>query len=199
MRNRFHSWSKALLRRFAQSEIGTVTAEFVVVFPALVWAWLAMYDYWDVYRAMNQVQKASFTLSDNLSRSAGTVDGAYIDGLLKFMDFMVDGNHPAQLRVTSIQWQAATSKYVVVWSYSPQSKLPELTTADLVTRKSHLPALADLETLILVETRVPYAPPITVGTLMTVDVGLGNQVFGEFIPTRPRYISKVCFTGRACT
>src|SRR5690349_13938757 len=110
---------KALLRRriraarprFAADETGTISSEFVIVLPILVWSLLGMFNYWDVYRSMNQVQKASFTVSDTLSRSAGTVDGAYIDGLLRFMDFLVTGDHPAQLRVTSVKYVAATDQY----------------------------------------------------------------------------------------
>lgn len=195
---------KALLRRwsprprFASEEGGTISAEFVIVLPILLWSLLGMFNYWDVYRSMNQVQKASFTLSDTLSRSAGTVDGAYIDGLLEFMDFIVAGDHPAQLRVTSIRYMAALDQYQVAWSYSPASAMTALTDADLATLRPALPVMTDLETVILVETRVPYTPPVSLASIGPLDVGLGPQTFSEFIVTRPRFISKVCFAGTPC-
>jgi len=48
------------LRRFLrQDESGTLMAEAVLVLPFMLWSYLALFVYWDSYRAVNTVQKAA--------------------------------------------------------------------------------------------------------------------------------------------
>ena len=62
------------LTRFRRDERGSVIAEMVITLPMLIWAYMAMYVYWDAFRMINSVQKASYTISDMVSREMLPLD-----------------------------------------------------------------------------------------------------------------------------
>ncbi len=187
------------LSSFLREERGTVLSEFVIVFPILVWAWIGMYYYWDVYRAVNLAQKASFTISDNLSRSSGEVTTAYIDGLEEFLTFLADTEDEVQIRVSSIRWNKANEEHEVAWSYSPHNGFPLLTNGNLSEIVDQIPTLVEYETVLIIETNVDYEPPLGITQIGNLDLGVGPQTFTEFIVTRPRFVTKVCLAGIPCT
>jgi Flp pilus assembly protein TadG len=185
---------------FAKRDDGTVTSEFLIMFPILIWAWIGMYYYWDVYRAVNLAQKASFTISDNLSRSYGTIDTAYIDGLQDFLAYLADTpDEDVAIRVSSIGWNKVNSTHTVQWSYSPDGSMPALTAASLQAIDDQIPTLIEHETVLLLETSIDYQPPLGIDEISGIDLGVGPQTFTEFVVTRPRFVPKVCLDGAACT
>jgi Flp pilus assembly protein TadG len=186
------------LSRFSRDEAGTVLTEFVIVFPILVWAWIGMYYYWDVYRALNLSQKASFTVADNLSRAVDEVTPNYVDGMAQLLTYLSQADDAVRLRVTSVKWNVTTEKHEVSWSYSPNNKLPALTNATLDAIRSRLPTLVQYETVLVIETEVAYEPPIGITKIGNLDLGVGAQTFREFIVTRPRFVTKVCLLNTTC-
>ncbi len=187
------------LARFWRREEGTVLTEFVIIFPILIWAWIGMFYYWDVYRAINLAQKASFTISDNLSRSNGTVDAAYLNGLETFLAYLANTDNGVQIRISSIGWNNTTSEHVLQWSYSPGNEMPVLTSGTLQDVADRIPTLAEFETVLLVETRLLYDPPLGITKIGNLDLGIGPRTFQEFIVTRPRFVSRICLDGTPCT
>jgi Flp pilus assembly protein TadG len=75
------SFLRSLLRRFARDEKGSLVVEAIIVMPMFVWAYAGLFVYWDAYRSINTVQKASYTISDLISRSQASVNDAYIAGM----------------------------------------------------------------------------------------------------------------------
>lgn len=69
---------KSAIRRFARDERGSLLAELVIILPIGVFAYFALYVYWDAFRSMNIVQKASYTISDTISREMTTFTPAYV-------------------------------------------------------------------------------------------------------------------------
>lgn len=181
----------AKLRRFKSEEGGSVVAEAVITLPLLFWAYMAMYVYWDAFRMINTVQKASYTISDMVSREMLPISTTYIDGLRKTMDYLVREDTGVTLRVTSITFSQLNNRFEVHWSRSPNNAMPQLTTASLQPMASKIPAMADGDYVILVETWVNYSP--------LFDVGLTNTQMSQFIVTRPRFVPKICLTGMSCT
>ncbi|EEW24540.1 TadE/TadG family type IV pilus assembly protein [Rhodobacter ferrooxidans] len=176
---------RSYLRRFTGREDGTVIVEAVIILPALCWAAFALYSYWDIYRSINTIQKSSYTISDTISRRMEPVDMTYLTGLRDVMDFMLDSDQNTQLRVTSITYSQTNKRFEVLWSKSPGAAFPELTTATLQPLASHIPDMADGDTVVLVETKVAVTP--------NFDVGLGNTDVEEFIVTRPRLATRICY------
>lgn len=81
----------ARLRRFLrQDESGTLMAEAVLVLPFMLWSYLALFVYWDSYRAVNTVQKAAYTVSDMISREIVSITEAYIVGMDAMMEYLID-------------------------------------------------------------------------------------------------------------
>lgn len=178
------SWLTTLLRRMRDDERGNLVVEGVLVMPMLIWAHAALFTYWDAYSSINRVQKASFTISDLMSRQQNEVNAPFITGMRDTMDYLIGVPGATKLRVTSYVWDDKKDEYKVLWSQSPGNGLTALTTADLNTRSERLPILADGDSAVLVETKVHYTPPM--------DFGVSPKDIDQFIVTRPRFLTKIC-------
>lgn len=181
----------AKLRCFKRDEGGSVVAEAVITLPLLFWAYMALYVYWDAFRMINTVQKASYTISDMVSREMLPINDAYIDGLRRTMNYLVREDTGVTIRVTSITYSQANNRFQVDWSRSPGNAKPQLTTSSIQAMASKIPNMADGDYVILVETWANYSP--------LFDVGLTNTQMSQFIVTRPRFVPKVCLVGLPCT
>jgi Flp pilus assembly protein TadG len=171
------------LRKFARDTKGGVVLETVVMVPVLITAYTMLFVFWDAYRSINTVQKASYTISDMISRAPADLPEAYIPGMRTTMNFLLPSDQTAEIRVTSFEWSGVRERYEVLFSRSPDNALPLLTTATLNSYVDRLPIMVDGESAVLVETVVPYTPPLNRMQALT---------FGEFIVTRPRFVPKVC-------
>lgn len=179
------------LRRFGRDETGTLVAESVLVLPFMLWSYLALFVYWDSYRAVNTVQKAAYTISDMISREMVPVTEAYIVGMDSVMEYLIDGDQNASIRVSSITWSQINNRYEVLWSRSPGNAMTQLTTGTVNALADKLPLLADGDSIVLVEVDVNYSAAF--------NVGINDQTLKQFIATRPRFVPRVCLTTVACT
>lgn len=182
---------KSFLRRFGRDESGVLMAEAIIVLPFMLWAYLALFVYWDSYRAINSAQKAAYTISDMLSREMVTLGNNYVPGMRDLMRYLLDNDQTVKIRVTSVTWSQTNTRFEVDWSRSPDKALPQLTTATIQPLADHIPAMADGDRVMLVETEVKYHPAF--------NVGVNDQVLKQFIVTRPRFIPKICMTGVVCS
>jgi Flp pilus assembly protein TadG len=191
---------------FAKSERGAAIIEFVIVFPMLIWAFLGIYLFWDVYRGINTAQKASFIVADALSRTSAPLTTNYINGMTDLLAYLADADpsrgEGVRLRVTSVKWDIANNRHAVDWSYTQDTTLLALTNPIPQAIADQIPTLTPFETVILVETEVDYVPPFLggdVGGPRFYTLGIGSRTFDEFIVIRPRFIPKVCLQGSPCT
>lgn len=167
------------LGRFGRDETGTVVAEAVIVLPLFLWAYIALFVYWDAFRSMNTVQKSAYTISDMISREKLGKTTAYIDGVKEVLEYLIDENQTARLRVTEVTKSAVDNKFKVHWSRSPANTMTPLTTASLQNYAYEIPDMNPGDYVIIVEVQVDYKP--------TFDIGMPDEVFKEFIVTRPRF------------
>jgi Flp pilus assembly protein TadG len=179
------------LRRFGRDEAGTLVAESVLVLPFMLWSYLALFVYWDSYRSVNTVQKAAYTISDMISREMVPVTENYINGMDTILEYLIDADQDAKLRVSSIRWSELNNRYEVMWSRSPGNAMIRLTTATVAGIASKLPNLADGDYVVLVEVDVNYHAAF--------NVGINDQSLKQFIVTRPRFVMPVCLVGAPCT
>ncbi len=179
------------IRRFLTDETAAGVLEAVIVLPLLVWTYLAMFVYWDAFSTRNTVQKATYTVSDMISREMNPMSQAYLNGLLRVLDYLVDENQTITLRVSSVTWNETRARNEILWSYAPQGLMPVLTTALIQgdAFRNRIPQMADSDTAIIVETAIGYDPAF--------DVGLNSFNIQEFIVTRPRFVPEICF-GSIC-
>lgn len=179
------------LRNFRRNEDGALMAEAVIVMPLLLWAYLALFVYWDAFRSINTAQKAAYTISDMISREMVTLPTNYVTGMRDLMRYLIDQDQAVRIRVTSIRYSDVNQRFEVEWSRSPDNAMPQLTTATLLGFKDQIPDMADGDSVVIVETEVDYEPAF--------NVGMNDQELKEFIVTRPRFIPKICLTGVTCS
>lgn len=190
MRSLLHT-CRTLGRRFARDESGVLMAEAVIVLPLMLWAYLALFVYWDGYRSVNTSQKAAYTISDMISREMVTLPANYVTGMRDVMRFLIDKDQPVRIRVSSVTWSQANNRFEVDWSRSPDAALPQLTTGTIKNYADRIPKMADGDRVVIVETEVDYHPAF--------NVGVNDQVLKQFIVTRPRFVPKLCMTGVTCS
>ncbi|MFM2388564.1 MAG: hypothetical protein RLZZ437_119 [Pseudomonadota bacterium] len=184
------------IRAFGRDERGSIVAETVVMLPLLIWALLAMVVYWDAFRSINRLDKATYALADTLSRQQAPVAAATVERWDDFVRYMMNNQHTAEVRVTSYRWVPANNRFEVLWSRSPGNVRPQLTTASLQTLAPRLPIMASSEYGILTETWVNYEPPLAVPFMQAIQVQ--DMTLQKFTPTPTRF-SPLCIEGLPAT
>lgn len=179
-----------LLRRFRRSERGALSVETVIMFPILLWAYGAMFVYWDIYKTLNMNLKATYTIADLISREPDPMTPAYIDGASGIYRYLLRSQDDGDIRVTvvSMDSDAVTGAPFLKfeWSYGTAG-LPSRT--DLTGIIGEIPIMALGDNLIIVESSVPWDPPMLFGLEPRQ---ITNRVF-----TSPRFVPQVLCTGCA--
>ncbi|MFO1201588.1 MAG: hypothetical protein U1E58_03005 [Tabrizicola sp.] len=202
---------KNRLTRFLRDEDGLILVEGLIMLPLLVWALVAMFIYWDVFRTINVTQKTAYSVADLLSRQRTTISTNFAEGLQKVVDFLTPGGHPVKIRITSLECNSPTGavadqicnnskgSFTLLFSFSPQNKVNKLTQADIQAWKgTKVPTLVHGESVFIVETEVDYKAQLPMA-LLGLLIGVEDQKFGDFIVTRPRS-RRLCLEGTAtCT
>lgn len=179
------------IRRFLRDEEAAIIAETVIVLPLLLWAYIGLFVYWDCFRSLNTVQKATYTVSDMLSRAQTGITSGYITGLEKVVEYLIDADQDAKMRVTSVTWSSVNARFEVHWSRSTdEATMPALTTMTLQNYTAQIPLMSAGDYVVIVEVKVPYKPAF--------NVGLTTQTFSEFIVTRPRFLPCIPIDAISC-
>ena len=177
------------LQAFARNETGAVVAEAVIILPLFIWAYIGLYAYWDAFRSNNAMQKAAFTVSDMLSREQVEITSGYVDGLQLVVDYLIDEDQTARIRLTSITFDGTDQAFKVHWSASPGGTMSPLTTDSLQAFANLIPDMSPGDYAIVLEVEADYEP--------NFDVGLPDQTFREFVVTRPRFAPCLRLAGSA--
>jgi Flp pilus assembly protein TadG len=139
---------KWALMRLRRDERGASAVEFALLAPVLLLLLLGTVTLFDLFRTHQNVEKATFTLSDMLSREQ-TISRVKVDEMLTLMRNMVPAANTGGLRVSSIVRKSGT--WTVRWSRSVGSAVP---TTPIPA--SILPDIADGDSVLLTESFVPY-------------------------------------------
>ena len=191
---RFSAPRLSACRRFLRDENGNAVIESVFMLPLVIWGALSMVVFWEGYHAMNKLQKASYTVSDVVSRWQGAALTANdVQGLQDMMTYLMnEGDQVPRLRMSSIVWVAARNRYEVQWSCSMDpAYLPAYTTTTLQLVKDYLPMGAPGATQLLIETEFDFKL-FNNGEIVPIE-------FGEFIPVRPRFADVAFSNPASCT
>jgi hypothetical protein len=95
---------------FLRDEDGLILAEGLLMLPLVIWALVAMFIYWDVFRTINVTQKAAYGVADLLSRQRAELSVNFANGLQEVVDFLTPGGHPVKVRITSFECIAPTGR-----------------------------------------------------------------------------------------
>ena len=167
------------IRSFFKSETGTLSVETAIVFPLLLWAFVATFVFWDIFYARSINMRAAYTIADALSRETDEINEEYMDGMQDMLTFLLKGQHDVRLRVTTVVYDHTWDEFEVEWSYASDHNWEAHDTDSLVASWDKIPPLARGDTAIIVESELAYVP--------FFNVGLWPMTMDEFIVTRPRF------------
>ncbi|WP_102108254.1 TadE/TadG family type IV pilus assembly protein [Oceaniglobus roseus] len=174
------------LRRFRKNTDGSYSIETVLILPILIWGMLATYTFVDSYRTQTLNLRATYTISDLLTRQWNPVDGKFITGIGRFYEFLTAAQHPTTVRVSVVYWDEPNNTYQLVWSQVRGVGHPQLQQSDMQAMAPSIPALANADSAIIVETWLKYEPPF--------NVGLGKSEFFNRVITSPRFVPQLLWS-----
>ncbi|MBL4806238.1 MAG: hypothetical protein JKY31_03005 [Rhodobacteraceae bacterium] len=171
-----------LFKKARNDEKGTVTVEFIIMFPLLFTWMIGSLVYFDAFRERNNASKAASSVADIISRT-DVQNVASVSQLALLQERLLPGIQGTKsLRVSSIQ-RVTEDSFIVLWSYSPTGS-DALLAVDIPI--NILPLMTDNETVILTETAVPFVP-------LSGLAGIAAQTYINKIAIRPRYVSAIAW------
>jgi hypothetical protein len=179
---------RSALHAFRRDERGSFTVEAVVIFPLLVWAYTAMFVFWDAYKAENLAMKGAYTIADMISREVQPIDADYVEGLNSIFGFLSGLDPTNEIRVSVVRMVSGPGgvpELSLRWSYGTSSELPALT--DIAVIEDRVPILALGDELIVIEAIVGWEPAF--------NTGLPARDLYEMVITKPRYAPQVLWDG----
>ena len=179
---------RARISEFSQDARGSVTIEAVIMLPILLWAYCALYTFFDAYRQTSINHKAAYTISDMLSRETSPVTNDYLDSAHSMLDFLTRSGAERRMRVTVLRYDLDDDEHTVEWS-QVRGAVGALDNAEINTLVSKLPVMVDEERLVLVETWTDYDAPF--------NIGLNGRTISTFVFTRPRFAPQLLFDASA--
>lgn len=171
-----------------QGEAGTLTVEFVLLFPMLFWIVTATFTYFDGFRQSAANLKAAYTIGDLISRETTALTDTYIDSMHQLMQRMVNNGTAMNLRVTLVVFDEGDDRHYVRWSTN--RGFCDVWDDDNVRFLSpNLPPMPDQDTLIIVESSNEYEPVFN--SIFVSNKVSEDHSFDNFVFTRPRFTNEV--------
>lgn len=170
---------RRLKQFFAEDEQGTVAVEAAVIFPFLMWAFLAMFVFFDGYRQTSINHKAAYTVADMLSRETEDVTPAYVQNVKQLFDVLAENPDNTRIRLSVVRWQSNQNRFLVEWSETAGNGSAPLTNSDIQNWNDKLPSVPNQERVVLVESWSTYSAPF--------NIGMDDVDINTFIFTRLRF------------
>lgn len=181
------------LKTFARDEEGSSVVEMCFYLPMLVFIFVAMFTYFDLFRQQTVNLKAAYTISDLISRETEEINDTYIDSMYNLHDLLTRVDTTIALRVSVVRWDDDDQRYYVDWSVQRGDTLTPWTDSSISDVKDNLPTMPDQERIILVETENMVNAAFDLGALPGLHDSLGIQNVSSFVFTRPRFASQVVY------
>ncbi len=178
-------WKK--LKQPLRDTSGSVTVEFVIWFPVLMFWLLGTIVFFDAFKARGNLSAANATVADIISRNS-EVSAGYVTLLHNMQTAMLPRTSGNGLRISSIKFSidpavpSDPGSYTVEWSAVKGAASILLVDADIDVPS--LPNMYDGESLIFVESSVPFVP-------LTSYLGITFRTLRNDIAISPRYESRI--------
>ncbi len=173
---------------FARDERGSISIEFMIVMPLLLFLTTGGIAFWDAFHSNSQTAKIAYAVSDIMSRH-DAVDDTDMAYLYAVQDKMMAADLDRRsLRISSICFE--DGQHRVLWSYSNSSAdtIPPAALEDEDIPVEALPEMAPQDSVILTEVEARWQPYF-------LNVGLGERVWRSVLVSRPRFVKIIPHTG----
>ena len=169
---------RGLLGKFRRNQDGATIIEFALLMPMLLMVFLGSVTAFDLFRNGQNIEKATFTVGDMLSRQT-SISSSLLTDMLELMRNMVATADNGGMRVSSIARE--DGEFVLRWSRSLGENVP-----NTPLETSLLPEIADGDTVLLTESFVPHGA-------IFAGFGLGDITFNASAAHRPRFVTAIPF------
>jgi Flp pilus assembly protein TadG len=170
------------LGRFARDTEGQLSIEAAMMIPLIVWVYVTTFTYFETFRADSTNVKAAYAVGDMLSRQTDPVNQTYIDGMRDVFRYMTLARETPWLRVSVVGFDGQTNAFFLQWSNASSGHVP----ATLAELEPNIPAMTPGDSVIVVETFMPYTPEF--------NIGLDPFTFRNVVVTRPRFAPQLLWT-----
>jgi len=180
-----------ILKRPLKDSSGSLTVEFVLWFPILMFWLLGTIVFFDAFKARGNLSAASATLADIVSRGT-TISADYVITLHNLQTAMLPRTSDNGLRISSIQFNIDPDivddpgSYSVEWSAIAGAAVDVLLDDDIDV--ASMPNMYDSESVLFIESSVPYVP-------LTTYLGITFQTLRTELAISPRYDTRVVWVG----
>ncbi|WP_143089864.1 TadE/TadG family type IV pilus assembly protein [Tropicimonas isoalkanivorans] len=162
-----------------------MSVETVIILPILCFVYIAGVVWFDAFRTQYTNLSAIYAISDMVSREQNGIDQDYFEGLHSVYQFLTNGAHPTQLRLSIVECtkdctSSDSRELAVCWSTGTAGR-PPLEDTDIAKMEDRIPYFAKGDQTIVTETFMAYTP--------LFNIGMGPRVFKNEIFTRPRGVT----------
>ncbi len=183
---------KGMFRKTLRDERGSFSVEAILMFPMLVWAFMAMYVFFEGLRESNINLKATYTVADVLSRETDEINMLYLNNMNTIYTWLARTDDAPQMRVSVVIWDDTAQEHQLYWSRGVSGK-EDLTQELIPTNVTpHVPIMADQASAIIVETWVDYTPIMDIPIM---PIGLRETEIYNIVVTAPRFTDQLKFEG----
>lgn len=183
---------KGIFRKTVRDERGSFSVEAILMFPMLIWAFMAMYVFFEGLRESNINLKATYTVADVLSRETEEINMLYLNNMNAIYAWLARSDDAPQMRVSVVIWDDETQEHELYWSRGIGGK-DDLTQELVRTNVTpHVPIMADQASAIVVETWVDYTPIMEIPIM---PIGLRETEIYNIVVTAPRFTDQLKFEG----
>lgn len=169
---------KAVARGFRQDQAGASIVEFALLAPVLLAVFVGSVTAFDLFRNVQNVEKATFTIGDMLSRQS-LVTPTTLKDMGDLMQHMVLTASDGGIRVSSFVMK--NGRFEQVWSEKRGENVP---TTPLPV--DILPNIAEGDTVLLTESFVPHEA-------IVASFGFSDIVLQGRAVHRPRFMTAIPF------
>lgn len=193
------------LRQFFSDTRATITVEFVIILPILIWAYGGIYVFWDAYKSQNISVKAAYTISDLISRADYEITETNLSRIHQMVSFLNYDKHPVRVRISFVDMEddgAGNPELVLEGSrvrgpdpvapFDALQEEPFTRHTSIASLEPIIPVMAINDRAIVVETELDYTP-----LFQFVGYPFPPRILSYAVVTRPRSGGRIGFADPA--
>lgn len=191
------------LKLFLSETRASLSVEFVIAVPIIIWAYGGMFVFWDAFKSQNINVKAAYTISDLISRAETDITETNVDRMYQVLDYLNYEKHPVRMRISFVHMEddgAGNPELVLpdgasrvrgpapVAPFDAMQTEPFLPHTNVDALAPFIPIMAIGDSVIVVETQLDYTPLVEM-----VVYRFPPRILSELVVTRPRLSNGVEF------